>query len=348
MTETQPREDGTGTLDRSAGWRLPSQNEFVRYAEDTVAGALTSLEEERRTVARKAVRIIVIGILLGLATPFIVGPFFLLVAKSRAEGMDFMRIFAPVSALLVGLAVSYFGYLLVTHDFRLRFKTDLINPLVRFFGADFSYQPLACIDFDTFLASRLFPGQLNELSGQDYISGTAGKTKFQACELLAQEKSEDVKEDGTRTTGYTTLFKGLFFVGEFNKAFTGTVIVLPRSKLARDASGASVGELVKLEDPEFSKIFCVYATDQILARYVLTPSLMLRIVEYRTMVGRDVYLSFVNGVLYVAVKTGLALFEPKLFSPLDATQYVRNFDDIHTVLGIVEELNLNTRLWTKR
>ena len=39
-------------------------------------------------------------------------------------------------------------------------------------------------------------------------------------------------------------------------------------------------DVVKLEDPEFEKEFVVYAHDQVEARYVLSPSLMRRLLEF--------------------------------------------------------------------
>ncbi len=43
------------------------------------------------------------------------------------------------------------------------------------------------------------------------------------------------------------------------------------------------GELIKLENPEFEKIFSVYGSSQQEARYVLTPTMMEAIVNvYKT------------------------------------------------------------------
>ena len=44
---------------------------------------------------------------------------------------------------------------------------------------------------------------------------------------------------------------------------------------------SSHGELVKLEDPEFEKSFVVYSGNQTEARYILSTSLMRRILDYK-------------------------------------------------------------------
>jgi len=284
----------------------------------------------------KVVLVVLVGILLGATIPVLALAF----SKDNV-----LRVIAGLGGATLSTILCYLGYLWCVSDFRMRFKVELISPLIRFFGADLSYTPAECIRIDLFEASHLF-GEVDRLGGQDYIAGTAGKTKFQACEVCAQEESVTEKEDGSRKTSYNTVFAGLFFVGDFNKEFSGSTIVMPQT--AHNAWATTMGQLVKLEDPEFSRLFTVYSSDQILARYVLSPSLMRRIVEYRGTTDRDIHLSFIDGVLYVAVKTGSDLFEPRLLSPVDAGQYMNAFDDFHMVLGIIEELNLNTRIWTKR
>lgn len=40
-------------------------------------------------------------------------------------------------------------------------------------------------------------------------------------------------------------------------------------------------DVVRLEDPEFEKIFVVYSSDEVEARYILSTSFMERLVEFR-------------------------------------------------------------------
>jgi hypothetical protein len=93
----------------------------------------------------------------------------------------------------------------------------------------------------------------------------------------------------------------------------------------------------------------VYGEDQVEARYVLSTSLMERIVNFRRKTGRKVYLSFADTLVYVAVSYRKALFEPRVFSTiLDFKSAEAYFDDLHLALGIVDDLNLNTRIWTRQ
>ena len=74
--------------------------------------------------------------------------------------------------------------------------------------------------------------------------------------------------------------------------------------------GASHGQLVKLEDPEFEKAFVVYSSDQIEARYILSPALMRRILDFKNANGRAVHVGFANSRVYVALELRREMFDP--------------------------------------
>ena len=109
------------------------------------------------------------------------------------------------------------------------------------------------------------------------------------------------------------------------------------------------GQLIKLEDPEFENHFVVYGDDQIQARYILSMSLMERIVEFRKKTGRKIYLSFVGSKVFVAASYTKSLFEPRLFRTLLDFEPIREyFEDLQLTIGIVDDLNLNTRICSKQ
>ncbi len=46
---------------------------------------------------------------------------------------------------------------------------------------------------------------------------------------------------------------------------------------------------IEMENPDFEKGFAVYGTDQVEARYILTPAMMGKILDFRTKVGQDIF-----------------------------------------------------------
>ena len=186
--------------------------------------------------------------------------------------------------------------------------------------------------------------------------GSVGKTEVRFSEVHAEYKTESRDSKGHRKTHWHTIFKGLFFIADFNKEFHGRTVVLPdtaeklfggfgkmlqKMNLSRD-------ELVKLESPEFEKEFAVYGTDQVEARYILSTSLMERILNFKRKTRMPVSVAFVHSNVCLALETRKNMFEPRIFRTLLDFDLVSDYlEDLQLAVGIVEELNLNTRIWTK-
>jgi predicted SAM-dependent methyltransferase len=107
-------------------------------------------------------------------------------------------------------------------------------------------------------------------------------------------------------------------------------------------------ELVKMDNTAFEKEFVVYSTDQIEARYILSHSLMEKLLKFQKGLKHPISISFVGGSIYIAVQSNEDQFEPSIFHSLlqhkVAMEYVST---LHFVIGIVEELKLNQKLWSK-
>jgi hypothetical protein len=192
---------------------------------------------------------------------------------------------------------------------------------------------------------------------EDYVSGSVGKTKVEFSEVHSEYKTEYHDSKGHRHEVWHDIFRGVFFVADFNKEFKGLTLVLPDTaqKMFGDMIGSffqkhSIGrpDLVKMEDPEFEKLFVVYGNDQVEARYILSPALMQRLVEYKKKTGKTLHFSFCKSKVYVAIPYNKDLFEPRIFrSIVDFDEVKGYFEDLQLVVSMVEDLNLNTRIWGK-
>jgi hypothetical protein len=261
-------------------------------------------------------------------------------------------IFPVIMAGLLGGAAWWF----FTKDFIREFKLLIIREVVAFVDPSLSYAPQAHISRGEFEASRIFKHRIDRFRGEDLVSGTIGKTDMRFSELHAEYKTTTTDSKGRRRTQWHTIFKGLFFVADFNKHFTGCTVVLPDTAerlfgfLGKKLQQLNLarGKLIKLEDPEFEKAFAVYGDDQVEARYILSTSLMKRIMDFKQSTGKPIYLSFVHSNVIVAITTGKDMFEPRIFRSLLDFGLVREYlEDLQLAIGIVEDLNLNTRIWTK-
>jgi hypothetical protein len=312
-------------------------------------------ELRKLEVQRKRLRVLVIG--LWMVTVVVV-----LMAFAIGNSLESRQL---SEGLLTGIGaisgIGLFGlWFVVLQTTRQRanayvdqFKTVVISNLVSLIDPSLRYAPDACVSRDRYNQSGLFPRHWDIYRGDDHVSGTIGRTPVEFSELhtLCDVSGEDQRKK------YRTVFRGLFFVCEFNKTFSGRTYVLPdKLECALGGIGAALqtgkqdfGQLVKLEDPEFERRFAVYGSDQIEARYILSTSLMARLVAFRDKVRQEVRISFVDSNLYVAIAYRRTLFEPRVWRTLLCFDEIQTyFDDLQLVIGIVQDLNLNTRIWGRR
>ncbi len=192
--------------------------------------------------------------------------------------------------------------------------------------------------------------------------------------LTTEEKKEQVekmkryKMSKMAAADNAHFFRGLYFVADFPKAFRGHTVVRPTDgdldpeDRLTTADGPALGRLeqVHLEDPELESVYNVYGTDQQQARYILSTSLMERIKNFRGRTGKSVYLSFYESNMHVAVPYSRDLLElrelrskeellgdTEIGTIVDRERAFDYFKDLTFILEIVEEFDLNTRIWLK-
>ncbi len=262
-----------------------------------------------------------------------------------------IAIMAGCLPFFIAIVIWVILHKVFTSEYRLEFKRDIISELVKFIDPSLQFYPNKHIPQEIYDASMLFKQRAERFKGEDMVTGKTGKTQIAFSELHSEYS---VKTKNGRN--WHTIFKGLFFQADFNKHFQGFTLVLPDiSQRLFGGLGQKLqelfafrGELVKLEDPEFEKIFSVYSSDQIEARYILTPALMQRLKDFARNNKEQVRISFVNACVFVAISTNKNFFEPKIYtSLLDFKILQEYYDQLMLPIGIVDELNLNCRIWTK-
>lgn len=317
---------------------------FEQYYQTDLLPHLTELEEKRKVIVGKVKKT---GLVTALVTLAVAAPV-MIFTRQPAFGLI---------PLVIGLIVFFVIYTRIVTAYVTEFKGSIIDRIVRFVNPNLTYHPKEYIPQSTYWRSRIFLQDPDRYRGEDMVRGMVGETAIQFSEIHSEYKTETTDSKGNRKTQWHTIFKGIFFVADFNKHFQGETVVLPDvaerllGRLGQKLQSWNVGrsgQLVKLEDVAFEKHFVVYADDQVEARYLLSPSLMARIVAYKERTGSAIFLSFVASHIFVAITKWRDSFEPKLFrSVLDMKATREYLDDLLMAVGIVEELNLNTRIWTK-
>ena len=101
---------------------------------------------------------------------------------------------------------------------------------------------------------------------------------------------------------------------------------------------------IKLEDPEFTKKYKAYSTDQIEGRYLITPAFMQRFKNIQTAFGTNkVKCSFYGDDLMFAISTRKNLFEiGNLFCSLNnPKQMTKFFDELSSIIALIDYFKLD-------
>jgi hypothetical protein len=273
-----------------------------------------------------------------------------------AGGHPSMFVVAGVVALIVSVILLIVKIVVPTSRFKKEFKLLAIGAIVKAMEPEMTFSPEHGVPQSQFVRSELFQ-RPDRYNCEDGLHGKIGDTTVHISEVHAEQKHTRTDSKGNTQTRYTTIFDGLFMVADFHKHFSGTTRVLPDTaerifgglgRLLQDFRPFSKQDLVYLEDPEFEGEFVVYGTDQIEARYILSTAMLRRILDLKRRWRDEVRLSFIESNVFVAISHKSNLFEPDIGGSVLSRELIgRIVAELAVCFGLVDDLNLNTRIWTK-
>ncbi len=210
-------------------------------------------------------------------------------------------------------------------------KLMLIEPVSSEFGMGYQLAPAQPQEIYTFRSLGLIPGW-DRSKYEDRLTGARNETPFEFFEAHLEEKRTTTDSKGRTRTTWVTVFRGQCLIVKFMKEFKGV------TKVYRDMGMLNFfaklgqlgkGEKVKLEDPVFEKAFEVFSTDQIEARFILTPDFMERLLGLeRTFKGKQVRCAFAGGEMFLCCE-GKNL--------LEAGSMNRKMDDLDRVREMLQD-----------
>jgi hypothetical protein len=226
-------------------------------------------------------------------------------------------------------------------NYRSRFKRDVVTEIFKIVVPSATYEPYKGIAREVFDEPGIFETR-GGLSSDDRVRGRIGQTPFEAAEVSRSYTTGSGKNSKTHV-----VFKGLFFHLDFNKALRGTTIVEPENAGPSQIGDRDDLHLVSLENPEFEREFKVYATDDVEARYILTPVMMEQLLALRGHAEHPVFLGFKGSRAYIGIHYNRTLFEPSIASTTSLEAIEEFAEQFALAETVVHELDLNTRIWTK-
>lgn len=206
---------------------------------------------------------------------------------------------------------------------------------------------------EEFKSTEMYNSDIDNYTSSDLIEGVINKTYVKISHIFAERIEEETTYDSdnnssTRTVHYT-IFSGVFVTLDFNKYFKGKTRLHTKGKTSN--SEPSMGTLfsnynkITLENSDFNNLYKVITTDEQQAFYILSPSLMERLIKLYTTSKSGIGIAFINNMMYIGFESSSFL---EINPDDDIKQSIKQlYLEIKSIINIIDELNLNNRIWTK-
>ncbi|MES2961036.1 MAG: DUF3137 domain-containing protein [Pseudomonadota bacterium] len=231
-------------------------------------------------------------------------------------------------------------------EFKSKIKSGLFINIFSFF--QFSFDPEGKADRWALPRFNILP-YYDKVISQDLVLGKYKNVDLGFSELCATVETRDLK--GRKNI--KQVFRGAVVIFDFNKNFKGHTLVKDDkgflgNMIQKTSHSDDFGNLsqVELEDPEFEKMFQVYSSDQIEARYLLTTAFMERLKKLSChFESKKVEASFHQGSLLLIFHGSKNLFEPNsLLKKMDvAGECKKIIEQISLLFDIVDVLKIDER-----
>ena len=312
-------------------YKTADEAAFADYYDREVSAALDALEVARVAVVAESARRMRIGWLA--IFPVAVVLFGWIAAKM--DGRVFIFGLLVTSALIGNWCADPKRKFEASRD-------DAIIPRIVGYFPGFTYRRDVPADQNALYEAVVIP-MGDRQDGGDAVKGVHAETEVRMSELSTYKRVQSGK-----SSHYVQLFKGLLISMEFEKPFDGVTVVErgwdQNGYVTEALRGGKTMEVVALEDPDFEKKFRVRSTDQVEARYLLTPDFMTRLYDLSTGgQAQGLRCSFVNKRFHLAVPTERNYFElgssDSQMSNLEQALII--YRDIRDALAIMDVLKIN-------
>lgn len=271
------------------------------------------------------------GMLAGIGAGLVVALLFLLLLPF---GENFM---AGLMTFLVALVLSF----AVTTGLKNRFFKKSVSLFVvqQVFGPEVTYKPSGGYPSQFLRDLQMF--RVSSLQQEDYIAGAYKGVAFTAADV----KSYTVHHHKDTTTTEVH-FKGVVLTYDFNKPFEGEIHIVEKDARSLYSSRRNF-EKVPMESIEFNDNYQLYATDPHQAFYVVTPPLIVALINIRRQIKGGFHFKFTGSKLYVTIEGASNHLEAPAFKKFTVESFEKMKAELEPLKMIADELNLDSEYFEK-
>jgi hypothetical protein len=204
------------------------------------------------------------------------------------------------------IAAAVVGYLPLAAVAK-RAKVGVLEALCGPLGISYSADGSDPASFPTYRSLHLLP-VYSDKAFQDFFEGRRGQVSFALCEASLHEGSGKNRH---------LVFQGQLFRLVTPRNLGSQTVVLRNSGWMNRFECPSGLKPVGLEDPNFNKAFCVFGSDQVEAREILTPTFMQRLNDLEaSYAGHHIRCAFSQTELLIALEAPNRFEIGNMFSSL--------------------------------
>jgi len=245
----------------------------------------------------------------------------------------------PVLALLIWIPFTAYSSFL---GWRIRkfiagFKPKVVQLILDFIVHPMTYSHKAYLPKERFLQSRFFMTEAPHYKGEDFIAGQIGSLHFEMCELDVRDQSK------VSSNAMMPVFRGIFFIAKTEHSFNGEIVILPKSE--RPYLTRAIKDLIRREHqalkvkyPGFNDKFLSYINPYANEEIIIPKDFYERLFNFSNKINKKVYMSFVEGYIYIAVWEPKDILEPHIFRSNTSFKLVNEFyTDLYNIVSLMEE-----------
>lgn len=244
-----------------------------------------------------------------------------------------------LSFLIIILYIgAYYWTVNPISDYENNMKSALFPEIFKLFG-NLTYSKAVNVNLDELQTkSEIIPNYGFEFF-EDYIGGKVAGVDL---EMFYAKLTCDQKVSLNNIK-----FEGLMIIISMNKNFSGRTIIKKDAGRVGNLLERRISkyENVKLESSAFEKIFEVYSSDQVEARYLLTTAFMEKLIEVSEVFDAKMQCSFFDDKLLILLETHNRLFDtPSVRKPVHFNRNINKImKEIELIESLVRILELNSK-----
>ena len=327
------------TFPEEKDYEIGFSDHYNKYLKDKVE----RFDENRISTLKEARKRLIIWLFYIFFTSFIV--YFLY--KNLLELNRDIVAFTTLILVSIGVAAPFFWIFSPIWSYEENVKKEIFPNVLNFLG-DFKYHVETKKSVKEYYATELIPKHDTEIA-EDHIVGTYKQIKIDLFETQLSRKVKYKDSNGNTSTRLKTVFDGLILELSMNKSFGGKTVVKKDSGTVGNwfIKKSTSLKKVKLEDPNFEKMFEVYSDDQVEARYLLTVTFIERLKELvENFGGKSIQCCFYNNKLLMMIPIEKDMFEPG--SIYEAEDFIDDskslLKELSLIFNIIDTLKLNMKI----